>query len=307
MSDVPFWLKSTDTVNSTDNINNNINNYVSEEEEEEVQDPQRGYWSCIAFVKRDGRLLIITLLIIICINIPFLKWVVYPFTIFSTYIHEVCHGLAAVFIGGHVDKIMMYPDGSGLTYSSLPGGKGRSFVASAGYQGTALIGCLLLILRRTKRGPRLGTLALASFMILSVALWIRNLFGIIALSLMAAFLGLGAWKLPSARIRDLYMSIAIMTALNAITSVQTLYGSNFVVNGQESSTDAHTMAEYAGGSRFLWATVWLSSAIFLTIFGLVFAIPGPGEGSFFQCCGICCNCCRNKPQQATEADQISFI
>ena len=69
---------------------------------------------------RDGRLLLITLLIIVCMNIPIIKWALYPFTIYSTWIHELCHGLAALFAGGSIGKILIFPDTSGLAYTSVP-------------------------------------------------------------------------------------------------------------------------------------------------------------------------------------------
>lgn len=308
----PEWLKSnqsqpsvgvTPAITDTNTSSNSaLANNTS------TNDPSRQR-NCMEFLKHDRRLLIITLLIIVFINVPFLRWIVYPFTIFSTYIHEVCHGMAAIFVGGAIQKILLYPDGSGLAYTYTMGTKSQGFVASAGYQGTAAVGCFFLLFRRTKRGPRAGMMALGIFMILTVILWIRSVFGILIVSGMSVLFCLAAWKLPTGRIRDLYTSIAVTTVLNAITSVQALYGSNFVVNGQASSTDAHTMAEIVGGSRILWATIWLLLAIVLTLVGLVFAIPGPDEQPYFRCCNVfqpCFNLCnfqRQKPEEPAQDDE----
>jgi len=284
-------------------INNNNNN------DSNAQEHLSGNRSCAEFLKRDIRLLLITLLIIIFINIPILRWIVYPFTIFSTYIHELCHGIAAIFVGGKIDKIMIYPDGSGLCYSSLT--KGFGFVASAGYQGTSVVGCVLMLFRQTKRGPRAGTATLGFFMVLSVALWIRNVFGALIISFMGVFFGLAAWKLSAGRIRDLYTCIAATTVLNALTSVKVLFGSNFVVNGQESRTDAHSMADIMGGSRFVWATLWLAMAVLLSVVGLIFAIPGPDEAPLFRCCGVfqkfrCFDLC-NYQRPGGDSDQLDIV
>lgn len=235
--------------------------------------------------RRDGRLLLITLVILIIMQIPFIHWLVYPFTIFSTWCHELSHGMAAIFVGGDIAKLEIFPDGSGLAHTSAP--RGRGFIVSAGYQGTAVIGCLLLMVRRTKRGPRTGMMALAVSMLLSTLLWIRNLFGAIFIACMGLALAFAAWKLPSARMRDLYICVAVTTALNAITSVHNLFGSNFEVNGQKSSTDAHTMADLKGGAHWLWATLWLFLALFSAIVGILFCIPGPDEIADFTCCGVC--------------------
>ncbi|VEU41953.1 unnamed protein product [Pseudo-nitzschia multistriata] len=236
--------------------------------------------------KRDGRLLLITLGIIICMNIPIVKWALYPFTIFSTWIHEFCHGMAAIIAGGSISKLQIFPDTSGLAYTSVNPNR-RGFVSSAGYQGTAFIGFLLLIFRRTKRGPRTGTMIIACTMILTCILWIRNVFGVIFILAMGIAFAVLAWMLPSDHIRNLYIILAVTCSLNAITSVHNLFGSNNVVNGQSTSTDAHTMAEIKGGSYLLWAVLWLFLAIILTLMGIIFAIPGPDEVADFTCCGVC--------------------
>jgi hypothetical protein len=236
---------------------------------------------------RDGRLLIIILLIIICMNIPIIKWILYPFTIFSTWIHELCHGLSAILVGGSISKIMIYPDTSGLAYTAANPNR-RGFIASAGYQGTAIIGCLLLLFRRTKRGPRTGTMIIALMMILSACIWIRNVFGFIFIFIFGIILVGGAWKLPSTYIKNVYIILAVTCSLNAITSVHDLFGSNYMVNGTVStSTDAHTMSDVVGGSYILWAVLWLFLAIICTLIGILFAIPGPDEVADFTCCGIC--------------------
>mmetsp|Transcript_13900 Transcript_13900/g.28683 ORF Transcript_13900/g.28683 Transcript_13900/m.28683 type:complete len:471 (+) Transcript_13900:120-1532(+) len=236
--------------------------------------------------ERDGRLVLITIGVLIVMNIPFLGWAMYPFIIYSTWIHEMCHALAALMVGGSVSSLKIYPDGSGLAYVGLI--RGGSMVFSAGYQGTAIVGFLLLIFRRTKRGPRTGTMILACAMLLSCLIWIRNVFGFIFMFCMGLVLAGLAWKLPSFHIRNLYVVLAVMCSLNAITHVRVLFGSSFVINGSEQQTsDAHMMGDITGTSYLLWATLWFILAIVMTILGIVFAIPGPDEVADFTCCGTC--------------------
>lgn len=254
--------------------------------------------------QRDGRLLLITLALLVCMNIPYVKWVLYPFEIFSTWIHELCHGFAALFAGGAIDRLEVYPDTSGLAYTSVASAR-RGFVISAGYQGTAVVGCLLLLFRRTKRGPRTGTVAVAALMVLSCLLWIRNVFGFVAILVMGLALAGVGWKLPSAHMRNVYVVLAVTCALNAITSVRGLFGDNQQVNGEPSSTDAHSMAEFAGGTSTGWAVLWLCLALASTVVGILFAVPGPDEVADFACCGICQDlglfkCCNYPGQRITS-------
>jgi len=272
--------------NNTGNTNTNNNNNINAAELASNKTWNEYFRETFT---RDGRLLIITILILICMNIPIIKWILYPFTIFSTWIHELCHGLSAILVGGSISKIMIYPDTSGLAYTSSNPDR-RGFIASAGYQGTAVIGCILLLFRRTKRGPRTGTMVIALLMIISCCAWIRNVFGFVFIFCFGLILMGVALKLPSRYMRDVYIVLAVTCSLNAITSIHDLFGSNYQINGTTSttvSTDAHTMSDVVGGSYLLWAILWLFLALILTFVGIIFAIPGLDEVADFTCCGIC--------------------
>src|SRR5436309_454796 len=43
-------------------------------------------------------------------------FVLYPFRILTTVVHELSHAIAALATGGSVSKIVINPDGSGVTY-----------------------------------------------------------------------------------------------------------------------------------------------------------------------------------------------
>jgi hypothetical protein len=270
--------------NSNVNVNNGANNNMSNAEA--ARQLTWGQYFKDGF-KKDGRLLLITLAILIGMNIPYVRHVLYPFEIFSTWIHELCHGVAALMLGGKIYKLEIFPDTSGLAYSGIPNGDRRGFVAAAGYQGTAIVGFLFLVFRRTKRGPRTGTMIIACTMLLSCILWVRNPFGFLFIFGMGLVLAGLAWWIPSTYIRNIYIFIAITVCLNAITSIQNLFGSNQMVNGEPSTTDAHTMEEYVGLGYIFWAILWLVLAIVLTLGGIMFAIPGPDEVADFACCGVC--------------------
>lgn len=272
-----------------------------------TQQQQKKKWSFREMLTRDGRLVGITIVLIIIMNIPYVSWALYPFSIFSTWIHETCHGIAALMVGGQIQKLEIYPDTSGLAFTIIPSSR-RGFVATAGYQGTAVVGMLLLLFRRTKRGPRGGMAFLSFIMLLTVALWIRNIFGIVAMIVLSVSLGACAWKLPSTPKNYVYSCLAVMCTLNTITSVKGLFGSEQYVNGQPAgSTDAHAMAEAVGGTYWMWAIIWLLWALIMTVIGLLFAIPGPNEEALFGCCGACvergcCNYLNKTDSQKQEAN-----
>ena len=53
----------------------------------------------------------------------------------------------------------------------------RGLVASAGYLGAAAVGCLLIAATRVPKWAHAILLGLGAFMLFTLALWIRNVFG----------------------------------------------------------------------------------------------------------------------------------
>jgi hypothetical protein len=121
--------------------------------------------------ERDRPLLRSILVLIVLMNFQYGRFLLYPFMIFSTWVHEMCHGMAAVLVGGQIASLHIYADGSGLAFTCTSGEAWkRVFVASAGYAGTALVGGILLLFRRTRVGPTIGIIGIAGFLLLSCGL-----------------------------------------------------------------------------------------------------------------------------------------
>lgn len=225
------------------------------------------------FVDREHILIIACVVIGVFMNFTEGQYVLYPFKIFSTWVHEMCHGLAAILTGGYIAKLNIFPDGSGLAYTATYSDWKRGFVASAGYPGTAVTGCLLLLFRRTTLGPTIGTIGLGVCMVLSAILWVRGLFGVLMISGGGLLLILLAWKLPAILLDHLYNFLAATCCLNAVESIHDLFSANgFMVNGESTSrTDAQSVAEIWGGDYRIWAGFWFGLSIAMTIVGIVFA------------------------------------
>jgi len=229
-------------------------------------------------LRDEGRLLLAVFLLVVLGNIPYGNYVMYPFALFGTWVHEACHALAALAVGGSVGHIEVFPDTSGLAWTATSSRLERALVASSGYMGTAVGGALLLIFRRRELAGRIGLALLGTLMLLSVLCWVRNLFGLVAISLIgAALLGAGL-RLPTAAASTLYTFLAAATSLNSITSIHSLFGSVHIVNGQAAgSTDARTMGELLLIPWWIWASLWFVLALVCTLGGLRFAVRSRDE------------------------------
>lgn len=83
--------------------------------------------------------------------LPFGQFLLYPFALFETFVHETCHAMAALVTGGEVLGMNVNWDTSGLTRTM---GGSRLLTSSAGYLGTTIVGASLLVAaRRASRAP----------------------------------------------------------------------------------------------------------------------------------------------------------
>ncbi|KAI2490151.1 Peptidase M50B-like [Fragilaria crotonensis] len=227
----------------------------------------------VRFFQREKILLGACLVMIILLNFDTGRYILYPFKLLSTWVHEMSHGTAAILVGGKIKELKIFHDGSGSCYYYYDGATWKgAFVSSAGYTGTAFWGCILLLFRRTVLGPTIGTIGFGVAILLSCALYVRNAFGLIALLIEGFAFVLCGWFLPALWLDNLYAFLAATCSMNALLDIKNLYGSSQgYVGGQLSTTDAAAVAEYWGNDYRFWATLWLVFAIVMTLIGLVFA------------------------------------
>ena len=128
-------------------------------------------------------------------QIPYGDYILYPFTILATWFHEMGHGLAAIFLGGNFQQLKIFPNGSGVAYHSgrlFLGPIGRAFVAAAGLMGPPIAGAILILASRSFKTASISLKVLGGFLVFSVLIWVRSLFGIVAILLLGLIiLGIG--------------------------------------------------------------------------------------------------------------------
>jgi hypothetical protein len=182
---------------------------------------------------------------------PWAPILLYPFKLFTTWVHECGHALAAVLVGGRVAAITIQPDTSGLTQSYVPASRlAQGVVASAGYLGAAVMGCLLMAATRVTRWAHAILLGVGACLLLTLVLWMRNLFGaLVVLAWGVALIALARKGLAQA-VRFVLGLLAVQVALNAVYDIRVL----FLVEGR---TDAVAMSRLFLLPAWLWATAWM--------------------------------------------------
>jgi hypothetical protein len=180
----------------------------------------------------------------------------YPFKLFTTWVHECGHALMTLIVGGRVTSIVIRPDTSGITQSLVPMGRlARGLVASSGYLGAAVVGCLLMTAARVDRRAHQILLSLGALMLATLLFWIRNPFGFGAvLAWGVALIALASRSRGNAP-RLLLSLLAVQVALNSVYDIRVL----FLIDRGES--DAATMARLFLVPAWVWATAWMAISV----------------------------------------------
>ena len=159
-------------------------------------------------------------------------------------------------VGGRVTSIRIQPDTSGLTLSLVPAGRlARGLVASSGYLGAAVVGCLLMTATRVEKWARLILLGLGAFMLLTLVLWIRNLFGFGVVLAWGVGLVALARKGRGNAPRFLLSLLAVQVALNSVYDIRVL----FLID--RGNSDAAAMARLFLLPSWVWATAWMLMSV----------------------------------------------
>ena len=197
-------------------------------------------------------------------QVPWLGWLVYPFRLFGTFVHELSHGLAAIATGGDFVRFAVSPDLSGVAHSA---GGIRIVVASAGYVGSAIFGGLLLAAHARLLSARSLLFVLGVGFALLCLLFVRNLFGIAGALAITAALFAAALRLPAGWRDTLVDVLALQLILDGYNSLFTVF--TLARNGA-TETDAHTMATLTLLPATWWAVIWMlvSTAVLVTVLRL---------------------------------------
>jgi hypothetical protein len=183
-------------------------------------------------------------------NFPIFYLAMAPLRLFVTYVHEAGHALGALLTGGRVIGFLVSPDGSGLATTA---GGNRAIVISGGYLGAAMFGSgLFYVANRFSRFDRAIAMLLGVFMVVFTVMFARpDESG----APVAIFIGLGfgaalfmvGWKAPRMVTLLVLDILAVVTALDAVTSVWWLVGAIDASRGNVLNDAAQFSQQVTGG------------------------------------------------------------
>lgn len=202
-------------------------------------------------------------------NLPYGGFLLYPFKLLATWLHELSHGLVMLATGAGFRNVIIYRDTSGQSLQVWRiSDVGTAAIAAAGYMGTPLWGALLFAVTPTPRAARIALGALAVLMAISALTVIvpapdGDRFDLYVVAALAIALAVAALALPP-RWRVLCVHfIAAQACVNALLDIRVLLRPYQTVGGVPGHSDAEVMAMATFGTVdswaiWTWALVWLA-------------------------------------------------
>ena len=196
--------------------------------------------------QRAGLLLGVALASIMLWQTTIGSFVLYPFTILATWFHEMGHGLAAMLTGSQFERLLIFPDGSGVAQLLRPADGYRltdALIAASGPLGPAIAGSLLIMSSRTEAVTRAALVVLGAGLIISTIIWVRSLTGWLVLpALGVAILALARSGTPSWQRFGIQL-LGVQACISVWKQFGYLFSSGGSVGGQLHRSDTGAIAD----------------------------------------------------------------
>lgn len=199
--------------------------------------------------------------------IPFGGLLIWPFSVLSTWAHEMGHGVTGIMVGGTFDHLELYLLGGGMAFiEDVPSGGAQAAISAGGLLGAPLLGAAFVAFGADERVGRAMLLALSGAIALSTLFFIRSVFGLVACPLLALGLGWAALRWTATKRFVLVQFVGIQLALSAVGGLDYLFSGYAVFPTGRLPSDVANIATAIGGHYLLWGVL-----IFVFELGLLVA------------------------------------
>lgn len=201
--------------------------------------------------------------------VPFGHELLYPFTLFATWVHEMGHGLTALVLGGSFVSLDVYANASGLAHTASSAPWKSGLVAMGGLVAPPIAGAAILAVSRSPRRAQILLSTLAIAILVSLLVWIRSLTGWIALPLVAAAILLFVHPRFGTPFRRMVFAqlLGVVLAIDTVSRVDYLFTPEATIDGVVRTSDVAAVTHAFGGHYLVWG---------LALAGVSFAFLGIG-------------------------------
>lgn len=214
-----------------------------------------------------GRLVLAVVVILFIPSLPFGNYLIYPFMILTTWFHEMGHGMSALLLGQHFERLIIYPDGSGVAESLVQRDSSpfvRAAIAAGGPLAPSLVGAALIVASAHPRLWRPALVALAIAIFASVIVYVRSSAGVAVLPIVASLLVLLAWKARDGLVRFSLQFLGMLAALSMLRDFNYLFTEEAVIGGNAMLSDTGAIEAALFLPHWFWAAaILLTSALMI--------------------------------------------
>lgn len=197
----------------------------------------------------------------------------YPFTILATWFHEMGHGVAAMLTGSQFERLLIFPDGSGVAQSMRPADGSRlsdALVSASGPLGPAIAGSLLIIASRAEKPTRAALTVVGLALILSTVLWVRTLTGWLILPALGIAILALAVRGTAAQQRFGIQLLGVQACISVWQQFGYLFSAGGSIGGQLHRSDTSAIADALLLPYWFWGAA--ISAVILVMLWSSFAV-----------------------------------
>lgn len=197
----------------------------------------------------------------------------YPFTILATWFHEMGHGVAAMLTGSSFERLLIFPDGSGVAQSMRPAdasGLTNALIAASGPLGPAIAGSLLIIASRTDKATRAALTVVGLALIVSTVIWVRTLTGWLVLPALGIAILALAWRGSAAQQRFGIQLLGVQACISVWQQFGYLFSSGGNIGGELHRSDTSAIADALLLPYWFWGAA--ISAVIVVLLWRSFAI-----------------------------------
>ncbi|EON98515.1 hypothetical protein UCRPA7_5971 [Phaeoacremonium minimum UCRPA7] len=211
-----------------------------------------------------GMIAVYIVVIALLWNIPYVRYILWPFKMLVIAFHEFGHAFACKLTGGKVESISLDPHEGGVTH--MRGGR-SGITLPAGYLGSSLIGALLTFCGFDIVASKIASIVVGVCFLLTLWWgrkdWLTILTIGLAVGLIVAF-----WFIDHAEpLRFVILFIGVMSSLYSVWDI-----CDDLILRKVNSSDASVFAKRYGGSSQCWGVLWSIISLLFMVAGIVAGI-----------------------------------
>jgi len=188
----------------------------------------------------------------------------------NTLLHESGHALAALLTSGEVMTISIDSDTSGLTKTKSNSRFSAIIVSAAGYPFAAAFSSLLVALA-ISRQPQLVFFILLSIMLINLALFVRNTYGIFWLVISLIFILILYWKANETVFTYSAIVLSIISLTESVTSGFALIA--LALKNSSKAGDATNLARLTSIPAAIWSLLLMAFTLWCIYYLFIHHFP----------------------------------